>query len=91
MTEIDMPKNRVGTSGTLGTDLTDIPWVNVHTNLIIRYLSTIIKSDSHSFTPVHTWKKQQIHGDLEHKQEPDRVILRSLDYTKSDLAIEKWS
>ena len=35
--------------------------------------------------------KQQIHGDLEHKQEPDRVILRSLDDTKSDLAIEKWS
>ena len=25
MTEIDMPKNRVGTSGTLGTDLTDTP------------------------------------------------------------------
>ena len=74
MTEIDMPKNQVGT---LGTDLTDTPWVNAHTSLISSYLSTIIKSDSHSFTPVHTWKKQQTYGDLERKQEPDRVILRS--------------
>ena len=69
-----MPKNRVGT---LGTDLTDTPWINTHTILINSHLSTIIKSDSHSFTPVHTWKKQQTHGDLERKQEPDRVILRS--------------
>ena len=51
MTEIDMPKNRVGTSGTLGTDLTDAPWFDAHTSLINSYLSTIIKSDSHSFTP----------------------------------------
>ena len=84
-----MPKNRVGTSGTLGTDLTDTPWFDAHTSLINSYLSNIIKSDSHSFTPGSHVEKQQIHGDLEHKQEPDRVILRSLDDTKSDLAIEK--
>ena len=46
-----MPKNQVGTSGTLGTDLTDTPWVNAHTSLINSHLSTIIKSDNHSFTP----------------------------------------
>ena len=46
-----MPKNRVGTSGTLGTDLTDTPWFYAHTSLINSYLSTIIKSNSHSFTP----------------------------------------
>ncbi|MDD6100896.1 MAG: hypothetical protein PUD08_09510 [bacterium] len=72
-----MPKNQVGTSGTLGPDLTDTPRGNEHKSLINIHLSAIIKSDSHSFTPVHTWKKQQTHGDLERKQEPDRVILRS--------------
>ena len=46
-----MPKNQVGTSGTLGTDLTDTPCVNAHTSLINSYLNTIIKSDSYSFTP----------------------------------------
>ena len=51
MTKIDMPKNRVGTSGTLGTDLTVAPWFDAHTSFINSYLSTIIKSDSHSFTP----------------------------------------
>ena len=51
MTEIDMPKNQVGTSGTLGTDLTDTPRVDTHRSLIYNHLSTIIKSDNHSFTP----------------------------------------
>ncbi|MDY5637668.1 MAG: hypothetical protein SPF72_03715, partial [Parabacteroides sp.] len=57
-----------GTSGTLGTDLTDTPWVNAHKSLINSHLSIVIKSDSHPFTPGSHVKKQQIHGDLGRKR-----------------------